>query len=50
MKKYNVMVAGTVVGTYKTREEAEERLDQVRHSYLAMVHPRDVMFIKEVEA
>lgn len=50
MKKYNVMVAGTVMGTYNTREEAEVRLEEVRHSYLAIVHPRDVMFIKEVEA
>ena len=50
MKEYKVMVAGTAVGTYKTREEAEVRLEEVRHSYLAMVHPRDVMFIKEVEA
>ena len=50
MTKYNVMVAGTVIGTYNNREEAEARLEEVKHSFLAMVHPRDTMFIKEVEA
>jgi hypothetical protein len=47
MTKYNVMVAGTVVGTYNTREEAEARLAEVKKSFLAMVHPKNTMFIKE---
>lgn len=47
--RYEVMVAGTVAGTYNTREEAEARLDEVRNSFFAMVHPKDTMFIKEVK-
>jgi hypothetical protein len=47
MMKYTVMVAGTKEGTYKTREEAEKRLNEVKNSFLAMVHPKDTMFIKE---
>ena len=44
---YNVVVAGTIVGTYNTKEEAEKRLFEVQHSFLAMVHPKDCMYIKE---
>lgn len=44
---FKVIVAGTVVGTYNTRKEAEARLNEVRNSYLAMVHPTDTMFISE---
>ena len=47
--RYEVMVAGTVAGTYNTREEAEARLNEVRNSFFAMVHPKDTMFIKEVK-
>ena len=49
MKRYEVKVAGTTIGTYTNREEAEKRLDDARHSFLAMVHPQDCFFIKEVE-
>lgn len=49
MMKYEVMVAGTIAGTYNTREEAEARLNEVKNSFFAMVHPRDTMFIKEVK-
>ena len=45
---FRVIVAGTVIATYTTREEAERRLDEVRHSFLAMVHPYDVFRIEEV--
>ena len=45
---YNVMVGGSVVGTYKTKEEASVRLEEVKNSFLAMVHPRDTMFIKKI--
>lgn len=47
MKKYNVIVAGTVFGTYKTKEEAEKMLDEVKKSFLALIHPKDCMYIKE---
>lgn len=47
--KYEVVVGGTVVGRYGTKAEAEQRLYEVRHSYLAMVHPQDCMFIRERE-
>ena len=47
--RYEVMVAGTVAGTYNTREEAEARLNEVKNSFFAMVHPKDTMFIKEVK-
>ena len=45
---FRVIVAGTVIATYTTREEAERRLDEARHSFLAMVHPYDVFRIEEV--
>lgn len=47
MKKFEVYVAGSLVGKYETREEAEARLNEVRHSFLAMVHPQEVFYIKE---
>lgn len=47
MTKYNVIVAGTVIGTYNSKEEAEKRLNEARHSFLAMVHPKDCFYIKE---
>ena len=48
MKRYEVLVAGTVIGTYATREEAETRLYEAKHSFLAMVHPQDVFRIREI--
>ena len=47
MKRFEVYVAGSLIGTYETREEAEARLFEARHSFLAMVHPQDVFYIKE---
>ena len=45
---FQVIVSGTVIGEYATREGAEVRLEEVKHSFLALVHPRDTMYIKEV--
>lgn len=49
MKEYKVIIAGTVDSTHTTREEAEKRLNEIKHSFLAIVHPIDCMFIKEVD-
>lgn len=48
-KTYEVVVAGTTIGKYKTREEAEQALALARRSFLAMVHAQDTFYIKEVE-
>lgn len=45
--KYEVIVGGTVIATYETREEAEKRLEEARNSFLALVHPYDTFRIKE---
>ena len=47
MKKYEVVIAGTVNGVYNTKEEAEKRLNEIRHSFYAMVHPVYTMYIRE---
>lgn len=47
--KYEVIVAGTVIGIYNTYKEAEERLNEARHSFLAMVHPKDCFYVKEIK-
>ena len=47
--KYEVLVAGTIIGNYKTEEEAKECLEQAKNSYLSMVHPYDVFIIKKIE-
>lgn len=44
---YVVMVGGMEQGKYNTKAEAEKRLAEVQNSFLAMVHPKDTMFIKE---
>ena len=49
MKKYNVVVAGTILGTYTDRIEAEQRLDEAKHSFLSIVHPQDCFYIKETK-
>ena len=48
MKEYRVMVGGNVKSVHATREEAENQLHLWRNSWLAMVHPIDTMFVKEV--
>ena len=47
MKKYEVVVAGTVIGCYENEAEAKARLEEVKNSFLAIVHPVDVFFIRE---
>ena len=47
--KYEVIIAGTVVATYTNRADAEQRLYEIKHSFYALVHPVDCMFIKEVQ-
>ena len=49
MKKYEVIIAGTVNATYNTTEEAEKRLYEIKNSFYALVHPVDCMFVREVE-
>jgi len=49
MTKYNVIVAGTVIRKNLNREEAEQALKNARNSYLALVHPKDVFYIKPIE-
>jgi hypothetical protein len=46
--KYQVIVAGTVLGTYATKEEAEAHLELAKNSFLAFVHPADTFFIKKI--
>lgn len=48
MKEYRVIIAGTVNSKYNTKEEAEKRLNEIKNSFFAMVHPIDTMYIKEV--
>lgn len=45
---FKVMISGTVESTHETRESAEKRLNEIKNSIFAMVHPIDTMFIKEV--
>lgn len=45
-KKFEAIVAGTVIGTYNTREEAEKRIQEAKHSFLAMVHPIDCFYVR----
>lgn len=45
---YEVVVAGSVIGRYNSKEEAENRLEEAKNSFLALVHPVDVFYIKEV--
>ena len=47
MKEFEVCVAGHVVFTTDDREKAEQELDNVRHSWYALVHPYDCMYIIE---
>ena len=44
---FKVIVAGTVIGTYNTRAEAEARLAEAKKSYLALVHPSECFRIAE---
>ena len=46
--KYYVIVSGYKLGEYLSLERAKERLEEAKHSYLAMVHPIDCFYIKTV--
>ena len=46
--KYEVIVAGKVVATYDNADDAYARLRELRHSYLAIVHPFDAMYVRKV--
>jgi hypothetical protein len=46
--RYEVIVAGTIHSVHNTKAEAELQLDLIRNSFLAMVHPKDSFYIKEV--
>lgn len=45
---YEVVVAGSVIGRYNSREEAEIHLEEAKNSFFALVHPVDVFYIREV--
>lgn len=47
MKEYKVVVAGRTLGTYKTKEEAEARLEEARKSPLGWCHVRESFWIEE---
>ena len=47
MKKYEIIVGGTVIATATTKEEAKSLLHQAKNSFLALVHPVDCFYIKE---
>lgn len=44
---FEVVVAGTVIRTVKTKEEAEKLLSQAMNSPFAWVHPKDVFYIRK---
>jgi len=48
-KGYEVIVAGKVIWTCKDKDEAEAKLAEAKASFLRMVHPVDVFYIKEKE-
>lgn len=47
MKRFEVVIAGTVESEYETREQAEKRLNEIKNSFYAMVHPVDCMWVRE---
>ncbi len=49
MKKYEIIVSGTTVTTVNTKEEAEKKLNEIKHSFLAIVHPVNAFYIRESE-
>ena len=46
-KMFEVFVAGSSLGVFNNRADAEKRLDEAKNSFLRMVHPVDVFYIKE---
>lgn len=47
MTRFEVVVGGSVVATYNTEEEAVVALDEIKHSFYALVHPVDCMYIRK---
>ena len=47
--RYEVVVAGSHLGFYENRQDAEKRLEEARNSFLAMVHPWDCFYIREAK-
>lgn len=45
--KYQVIVAGSVMGEHKDRQDALRHLEQLKNSWLRMVHPINVFYIRE---
>ena len=45
--KYQVVVAGSVMGEHKDRQDALRHLEQLKNSWLRMVHPINVFYIRE---
>ena len=49
MKRYEIYVAGERLYSYNSREDAEKALNEAKNSFLALVHPKECFYIKEVE-
>ena len=47
MTRYEIVVAGTTLMTVADKAEAETLLKEARSSFLGMVHPKDVFYIRE---
>ena len=47
MKKYDIIVSGSVIRTFDNKEEAEKFLALVKKGPLSWVHPQECMRIKE---
>lgn len=47
--RYEVCASGSHLGFYDNKEDAEKRLEEARNSFLALVHPWDCFYIKEVK-
>ena len=46
-ERYEVVCCGRVITACNTKEEAEKALNEVRHSYLAMVHCKESFYIRK---
>ena len=49
MKRFEVVIAGTVDSKFETREDALRRLNEIKNSFYALVHPIGCMFIREAK-
>ena len=48
MKRFEVIIAGTVESIHTTRESAEARLAEIKNSFYALVHPTNCIYVREV--